>query len=202
MIQLVDKNGALALGQKMMKGDDGGYYIPSVDENGNLTWIPSEEDMAAIEGANIKGPRGDTGVYIGSEPPVDEDIAVWVNPEGEATAELATKSYVDEAIKDVDVDLTGYATEQYVDDAIAAVELLPGPAGKDGQDGAPGKDGEPGQDGKDYVLTEEDKQEIASMVDVSGSDVDLSDYYTKEEIDGLLANLPVGDIPSGEGVKF
>lgn len=173
MIQLVDKNGALALGQKMMKGDDGGYYIPYVDENGDLTWVPSEEDMAAIEGANIKGPRGDTGVYIGSEPPVDEDIAVWVNPEGEATAELATKAYVDEAIKDVDVDLTGYATEQYVDDAIAAVELLPGPAGKDGQDGKdgePGKDGQdgaPGKDGKDgedYVLTEADKTEIAGLV--------------------------------------
>lgn len=166
----------------MMKGDDGGYYIPYVDENGDLTWIPSEEDMAAIEGANIKGPRGDTGVYIGSEPPVDEDIAVWVNPEGEATAELATKAYVDEKIAEVEtggVDLTGYATEQYVDDAIAAVELLPGPAGKDGQDGAPGKDGEPGkdgqdgapgkdgkdgEDGKDYVLTAEDKTEIAGLV--------------------------------------
>jgi hypothetical protein len=105
--------------------------------------------------------------------------------------------------------------------------------GKDGADGAPGKDGEPGpkgdkgdtgeqgpkgdqgiqgetgpagpagQDGKDYVLTEEDKAEIAGMVEVSGGgDVDLSDYYTKTEIDDLLANLPVGDIPSGEEVKF
>lgn len=30
----------------------------------------------------------------------------------------------------------------------------------------------------------------------------LTDYYTKEEIDSLLANMPAGDIPSGEGVEF
>ena len=33
-------------------------------------------------------------------------------------------------------------------------------------------------------------------------EVDLTGYYTKSEIDELLANLPVGNIPSGEGVEF
>lgn len=66
-----------------------------------------------------------------------------------------------------------------------------------GETGPAGKDGE---NGKDYVLTEEDKAEIAGMV--PGADVDLSDYYTKTEIDDLLANLPTGDIPSGEEVEF
>ena len=67
-----------------------------------------------------------------------------------------------------------------------------GPAGADGKDGytpvkgvdyfdgAPGKDG---ADGKDYVLTDADKQEIADMVDVSAPDVDLTNYYTKSEVD-------------------
>ena len=164
----------------------------------------------------------------------------------------AVQEYLEE--NDIQVDLTGYATETYVDEAIAAIELTPGPKGEDGapgkdgepgpkgedgytpvkgvdyfdgKDGLDGKDGEPGpkgdtgeqgpkgdqgiqgetgpagpagQDGKDYVLTEEDKAEIAGMV--PGADVDLSDYYTKTEIDDLLANLPVGDIPSGEEVKF
>ena len=113
----------------------------------------------------------------------------------------ATKKYVDETFATVDyvnnlslgggggdIDLTGYATETYVDEAIAAIELTPGPAGKDGADG------------KDYVLTEADKEEIAGMV--PGADVDLSDYYTKSEIDDLLANLPTSDIPSGEEVRF
>ena len=62
----------------------------------------------------------------------------------------------------------------------------PGPAGKDGKDGEPGPQGEPGPagaDGKDYVLTAADKEEIASMV--PGADVDLTDYYTKDEIAAL-----------------
>lgn len=93
-----------------------------------------------------------------------------------------------------DVDLTGYATEKYVDDAISEIELTPGPAGKDGYtpikgvdyfDGQPGRDGTNGQDGytpvkgvdyfdgapgkdgidgKDYVLTDDDKTEIADAV--------------------------------------
>ena len=85
-------------------------------------------------------------------------------------------------------------------------ESLRGPVGETGPQGEPGIQGEPGpagkdgENGKDYILTEEDKQEIANMV--PGADVDLSDYYTKEEINELLSNLPAGDIPSGEEVKF
>ena len=184
--------------------------------------------------------------------------------------EAAVERYLDE--NDINVDLTGYATEEYVDNAISAIELTPGPKGEDGKDGEPGKDGKDyvltdadkreiagmievsgggdadltnyytksevdeaieaieltpgpvgpagkdgytpikgvdyfdgkdGIDGKDYVLTDADKQEIADMVDVSGEDIDLSAYYTKTEIDDLLANLPTGgDIPSGEEVKW
>ena len=42
-------------------GTDGGYYAPSVDDDGNLTWTASADNMPAVTGANIKGPRGDTG---------------------------------------------------------------------------------------------------------------------------------------------
>jgi hypothetical protein len=38
-----------------------------------------------------------------------------------------------------------------------------GPAGRDGKDGEPGKDGQDGAPGKDYVLTAEDKAEIAQL---------------------------------------
>lgn len=44
------------------------------------------------------------------------------------------------------------------------------------------------------------KTEIDEALD--NVSVDLSDYYTKTEIDDLLANLPAGDIPSGEEVEF
>ena len=130
----------------------------------------------------------------------------------------AVRVYLDE--NPIKVDFTGYATEAYVDDAISAISLTPGPQGPigetgpqgepgvPGKDGENGKDGEPGpagpagQDGKDYVLTDADKAEIAGMVEVSAPDVDLTEYYTKTEIDTLLSNLPTGDIPSGEEVKF
>ena len=42
-------------------GQDGGYYAPSVDDDGNLTWTPSKDDMPQVEGANIKGPAGPQG---------------------------------------------------------------------------------------------------------------------------------------------
>ena len=42
-------------------GQDGGYYAPSVDDAGNLTWTPSKADMPPVAGANIKGPAGPQG---------------------------------------------------------------------------------------------------------------------------------------------
>ena len=50
----------------VMKGTDGGYYAPSVDNEGNLTWTASKTDMPAVDGTNIKGPQGVSGVYVGS----------------------------------------------------------------------------------------------------------------------------------------
>ena len=60
--------------------------------------------------------------------------------------------------------------------------------GVDYFDGQPGKDGADGKDGEDYVLTNEDKQEIAEMaaelVDVpdSGGNVDLTGYATEKYV--------------------
>lgn len=47
-----------------------------------------------------------------------------------------------------------------------------------------------GDKGDSYVLTEADKQEIASMVEVSGGGtVDMSNYYTKEETDNIVGDI-------------
>lgn len=48
------------LGQTI-KGEDGGYYIPSVDESGELSWTTSKSGMTSVASANIKGPRGEQG---------------------------------------------------------------------------------------------------------------------------------------------
>ena len=93
-IELRGKNGAIDLSRKMMKGDDGGYYIPSIDSEGNLTWAPSETEMPAVEGANIKGQKGDpgtSGVWVGDTEPTG-DYNVWIDPTGSETAGLVTQA--------------------------------------------------------------------------------------------------------------
>ena len=42
-------------------GEDGGYYIPHLDDEGNLTWEASKEDMPQSDGGNIMGPAGPQG---------------------------------------------------------------------------------------------------------------------------------------------
>lgn len=144
----------------------------------------------------------------------------------------------------VEVDLSNYYDKAAVDAKIETIELTPGPQGEPGKDGytpikgvdyfdgAPGedgkdgytpvkgvdyfdgKDGQPGEDGKDYVLTDADKAEIAGMVDVGSADVDLSDYYTKDEVAtlgyqtqeqviALINEYASGEpLPAAEGVEF
>ena len=53
----VDQTG----GGSSTPGEDGGYYQPSVDTSGNLTWAASKDDMPAVAGSNIMGPKGDKG---------------------------------------------------------------------------------------------------------------------------------------------
>ena len=50
-----------APGPKGENGADGGYYAPSLDGEGNLSWTPSKSGMAAVSGANIRGPKGADG---------------------------------------------------------------------------------------------------------------------------------------------
>ena len=44
------------------------------------------------------------------------------------------------------------------------ITIYHGKDGQNGADGAPGQDGEDGEDGSDYILTAQDKQDIANIV--------------------------------------
>lgn len=160
MIKLGGNKGAVDLSKKMMKGEDGGYYIPSVDAEGYLTWQPTEEDMVKVQPTSIAGPAGpqgkdgESGVYVGTTEPTDPDMLIWINPEGEGST-------------------GGFVTKEYVDSAIESIELTPGPQGEQGPEGPQGPigetgpegpKGEPGANGEDYVLTETDKTDIANLV--------------------------------------
>ena len=70
-------------------GEDGGYYKPSVSEDGELTWKASKNGMPAVAGANImgpagpQGPKGDTG-ETGPQGPAGADGAPGAQgPQGE-----------------------------------------------------------------------------------------------------------------------
>ena len=60
MIKLVKENKGIDLTQATVKGEQGGYYIPSIDD-GKLIWTPSEEGMPAVPAADITGPQGERG---------------------------------------------------------------------------------------------------------------------------------------------
>lgn len=63
---------------------DGATFIPSVDEEGNISWT-NDKDKPNPQTRNIMGPQGDpgdSGVYIGTEEPADPEVNVWINPEG------------------------------------------------------------------------------------------------------------------------
>lgn len=158
------------------------------------------------------GAQGEPGVYVGEVAPEDEDILVWVNPEGEPTTDLATQRYVqeeiakvtgvdlsdyytkeevDEAIANIevsggDVDLSNYYTKKEVDEALTSIELTPGPQGEPGKDGAPGADGKDGKDGVDGKTPQKG-----------------IDYFTEQDkaelISSVVAALPVynGEVVNG-----
>ena len=42
-------------------GVNGGYYVPSVDASGNLTWTASQSGMPSVASSNIKGSQGAAG---------------------------------------------------------------------------------------------------------------------------------------------
>ena len=98
-------------------GADGGYYTPSVDGAGNLTWAASRSGMPGVAGANIRGPKGDTG-----------DAGAPGSPGADG-------GYYTPSV-DASGNLTWAASRSGMPGVTAS--NIRGPKGDDGQDGAPG----------------------------------------------------------------
>lgn len=144
-VELVKKSGQITLQKEMLRGDDGGYYTPSVDEDGNLTWTPSLEDMPEIAGANIKGDKGDKG---------DTGSVEW----GDLTEEQIAALKGEKGDKGDD----GYTPVKGVDyfdgeDGYTPVKGVDYFDGEDGKDGVDGKDGYTPVKGVDYFDGEDGK---------------------------------------------
>ncbi len=74
------------------------------------------DDFTPAQLEELRGEPGESGVYVGEEEPTDADIKLWINPTGDATDlnELATKSYVNDKLKNISVDLSDYPTTEEV----------------------------------------------------------------------------------------
>ena len=114
MLDITKKNASVKLTKPFMKGEDGGYYWPEWNDEGQLIWQASEDGMPIIPPFDVKGEDG--GYYT---PITDENGELnWVpsneNMPAVTGASLATKEYVDEAVKDVD--LSEYAKKTDIPD--------------------------------------------------------------------------------------
>ena len=73
-------------GESGINGEDGGYYTPSVDSAGNLSWTASKAGMESVLSANIKGPqgpKGDTGAKGDTGPKGDTGARGPQGPKGD-----------------------------------------------------------------------------------------------------------------------
>lgn len=70
-----------------------------------------------------KGETGNSGVFLGDEPPVDEEITVWIAPEEGGASDIITQEKLEEALESIEVDLTDYYTKEQVNEAIANIDI-------------------------------------------------------------------------------
>ena len=64
-------------------GTTGGYYVPSVSENGLLTWEASDPDMPEVPSADIMGPQGPEGPKGDPGEPGEQGPAGQPGPKGD-----------------------------------------------------------------------------------------------------------------------
>lgn len=182
VIILSNKTPEVNLSKDVLKGDDGGYYIPAVDADGNLTWTATEAYMPAVEGSNISGPagpKGESGVFVGSDEPTEEDVYVWINPNGDADGvSFATVEYVDAAVANIEIpetDLSNYYNKSEVD------ALIPEEVDMSG-----------------YAL-KTDIPDVSSYTTMSA--VEAKGYQTAAEVDAAIT-LALGAITNAEDGEY
>lgn len=209
----------------------GNIDIPEVDlsEYAKKSEIPSTEGLASEDYVqeqieNIPEPVDE--VHVGANAPTDANVKIWVDTDAESP--VATKEYVQQKIAEAqmsgaDVDLSAYYTKTETDNAIeqavGAIEIpevdlseyakkseIPSTTGLATEQYVQEEIAKieiPEQSEVDlsdyYTKTEVDEKIDAIEIPEGGSDVDLSDYYTKSEVDEKIAAI---EVPSNEKVIF
>jgi hypothetical protein len=154
----------------IIQGADGGYYIPSVDPAGNLTWEPTKNGMEIPAETNIKGPKGDDGadaIHVGSSEPTGDEL-IWINPDGEASGSL-------DRVDDIHV-----GTEEPTGEELIWIN----PEGQPSSEFAT----------EAYV----DEAILNAQLGGSGGEINLSNYYTKAQVDKAIEEIELTPGPKGD----
>ena len=81
-------------GSEGLPGTDGGYYTPSVDGEGNLSWTASKGEMPSVNVANIRGPQGEQGAQGTTGPEGPQGPQGLQGPPGEGVPEGGTEGQI------------------------------------------------------------------------------------------------------------
>ena len=114
-------------------GEDGGYYQPSVDDNGDLSWMGSKAGMPSVQTKNIRGPQGPQGETGQAGPKGDPGET---GPQGPAGADGAQGPKGDP-----------FTYDDFTEEQLAALTGPQGPKGDTGDTGPQGPKGDPGDTG-------------------------------------------------------
>ena len=147
-VTITDRNGSQSFDvlDGELKGDvpagaDGGYYQPSVSDDGILSWSASKADMPSVASANIKGPAGVRGPA--GSPGKDGSAGRDGQDGASVTVTNVTTSDAD----------GGTNVVTFSDGKTLNVRNgSKGSPGKDGSDGRDGQDGAPGKDGTSVTV--------------------------------------------------
>lgn len=165
----------------------------------NLTVVGGEGDvLTRIGDAWVARPASQAQVDLSDYATTDElntAIAGITHPDADWNT-LLNKPTIPADVSDLtdttgllgqgSVDLSDYYTKSEVDTEISNIALTPGPKGDTGDTGPQGLKGDTGDQGPQGI------QGIQGPAG-DGSDIDLTDYYTKTETDALIPTVFSGD---------